>query len=258
MEKEPYKTIEELKDTLSDISSARKQVSDTVNAYIKTQEDIQKYINNLDGIERCLNKLVLLLQNNKTVIDQQSSTAVANFQTTCDKVVENTKSELSEVSDFFSEKLNSNLRVMSKHVETFDDTIKKAATLANNVEKLSNEVTNLMSSVKTLQQELSASQKEQDDVLKHIDENIQSLYEDNIQKIALVQKSIEQVKTMGDNIIGKLGNIQQTIRKSFETMASKINTTQENINKEIKINRYIEIAILVFICIFAFCQYLVG
>ncbi|WP_448780706.1 hypothetical protein [Bacteroides congonensis] len=254
MEKELYKTIEELKETLSDISSARKQVSDTVNAYIKTQEDIQEYINNLDGIECCLDKLVLLLQNNKTVIDQQSSTAVANLQTTCDKVVENTKSELSEASQIFSEKLNSNLRVMSKHVEAFDDAIKKTATLTNNVEKTSNEVVNLVSSVKTLQQELSASQKKQDAILAHINEGVQSLFEDNTKNVVLLQKSIGQVKTIGDNITRKLDNIQQT----FETITSKINTTQENIDKEVKNNRYIGIAILVFIIIFALCQYLVG
>ena len=39
-----FKTIEQLKETLTDISSARQQVTDTVTAYALTQKEIHSYI----------------------------------------------------------------------------------------------------------------------------------------------------------------------------------------------------------------------
>lgn len=258
MEKELYKTIEELKDTLSEVSSARKQVSETVNAYAKTQEDIQNYINKLDGVEHCLDELILLLQNNKTVINQQASTAITNLQATCDKVVENTRSKLSEASQLFSEELSSNLRVMSNHVEEFDKAIKKASTLTNEVEKMSNEVSNLSSSVKYLQQELSDSQKEQNNTLTHIDNDINSLAENCDRIITLEQEVLGGVKTTSNNIIGKVDDFQRKTEKSFGDLANNITLMQDSVNKKIRINRYIEIAILIFFVIFALYQIFAG
>lgn len=238
MENNLYKTIEEIKDTLSDISSARQQVNDTVTAYSKTQEHIQVYVNNLNAIENCLNQLVTLLQSNKTVIDQQSSVAIENFQSTCDKVVENTKSELSDISYKFSDRLNSDMKVMSKHIGIFNEATKKADTLTSSVEKTSDEVSKLVSSIKTLQQELFTSQKEQDNVLAHIHDDITS------------------VKEIGNTILGKINDTQKVFQKSFDDMANEIETTKEEINNEIKTNRNLAFVIIVFLLtIFAIIQY---
>lgn len=251
MEKELYETIEDFKDTLSEISSAREQVSNTVNAYAKTQECIQNYINKLEGVEHCLDELFLLLQNNKTVINQQASTAITNLQTTCDKVVEETRNKLSEASQLFSKELSSNLRVMSNYVEEFDKAIKKASALTNDVENMSNEVANLTSSINILQQELSTSQKEQNNILTHIDNGINSLAENNARIITLEQEVIGQVKTANNSIIGKLDDIQRKTEKSFGDMANNITLMQDSVNKNININRSFEIAILIFFVIFA-------
>lgn len=91
MNNDLYQTIEELKDTLANIDSARKQVSDTIAAYSETQNGIQNYVEKLDGIESGLKKLIFLLQNNKVIIEQQASSAVANLQTTCNIIAEKTK-----------------------------------------------------------------------------------------------------------------------------------------------------------------------
>ncbi|MDY5685712.1 MAG: hypothetical protein SPF40_05490 [Prevotella sp.] len=237
MENNLYKTIEDIKNALSDVSSARQQVSDTVASYSKTQEYIQDYVNNLNTIEDSLNQLVSLLQSNKTVINQQSSVAIENLKSTCNEVVENTKSELSDVSRNFSKKLNSDIKVMSKHIELFNDTIKKTDTLTSNVEKTSDEVSKLVLSIKALQQEIFTSQKEQDDVLAHIHGNIIS------------------IKELNNTILGKIGDNQKIILNSFTTMTNKIETTKEEINKKINTNRNLAFVIIVFLSILAMIQY---
>ena len=86
MNNDLYQTIEELKNTLVNIDSARKQVRDTVAAYSATQSGIQNYVDKLHDIENALKQLVALLQNNKVIIEQQVSSAIVNLQTTCTEI----------------------------------------------------------------------------------------------------------------------------------------------------------------------------
>lgn len=60
---ELFKTIEQLKKTLSDVSSARQQVTDTVNAYEKTSIEIKLYADNLKAIEESVKSLTASLQS---------------------------------------------------------------------------------------------------------------------------------------------------------------------------------------------------
>ena len=76
---ELFKTIEQLKETLAEISSARQQVSDTVSAYAQTQTEIHSYAKHLMEIENVLSKLISLLQNNEVTIEQQSSSVISNL-----------------------------------------------------------------------------------------------------------------------------------------------------------------------------------
>lgn len=78
---ELFQSIEHLKETLSDVASAREQVSETVKAYSQTQKEIRLYIDNLNKIEVAISSLITLFQNNKVVVDQQSTNAVNNLKT---------------------------------------------------------------------------------------------------------------------------------------------------------------------------------
>lgn len=112
-----YQTIEELKNTLENIDSARKQVSDTVAAYSATQSGIQDYVDKLCGIESALKQLVALLQNNKVIIEQQASSAIANLQTTCTEITAKISEEQEATALSFSERLNSKIQEIDRQVE---------------------------------------------------------------------------------------------------------------------------------------------
>lgn len=250
-----YQTIEELKNTLENIDSARKQVSDTVAAYSATQSGIQDYVDKLCGIESALKQLVALLQNNKVIIEQQASSAIANLQTTCTEITAKISEEQEATALSFSERLNSKIQEIDRHVSTFDNSVKRAESLAKNIKEISDNVANVVQTVKVIRQELSFSQNEQDVVLGRIDGNVSSLMSscsesakvlnDEINsKAKILRNVLGQLKDSNENIIQKLANNQHTIQRSLDDLKNEISESKAEIEKQAKINRNIGFATL--------------
>ena len=173
---ELFKTIEQLKETLIGISSARQQVSETVAAYAQTQEKVHSYAENLIGIEHALSKLITLLQNNKVVIGQQSIAAISNMESSCDTLLDRTKAELSATSRMFAEHITANLDIMTNEAEKFGNTIKDTCCqFTGKVEVISDDVVKLLSLITALQQELSSSQAAQDKMIDNINNGMLEL-----------------------------------------------------------------------------------
>lgn len=202
MNNDLYQTIEELKNTLVNIDSARKQVSDTVAAYSATQSGIQNYVDKLHDIENALKQLVALLQNNKVIIEQQVSSAIVNLQTTCTEITTRIQKGQEAMSLSFSEKLSSRIQEIDRQVSVFDNSIKRAESLTKNIKDTSDNVANVVQTIKVMRQELSSSQKEQDVVLSRIEGNVSSL----------MASCSESVKALNDEINSKATNLQKRPR----------------------------------------------
>lgn len=266
MNNDLYQTIEELKDTLANIDSARKQVSDTVAAYSATQSRIQDYVDKLCGIENALKKLVALLQNNKVIIEQQASSAITNLQTTCTEITTKIQKGQEAMSLSFSEKLNSRIQEIDRQVSAFDNSVKQAESLAKNIKETSDNVANVVQTIKVIRQELSSSQKEQDVVLARIEGNVSSLMtscsesakalNDEINsKATILQNDLGQLKDSNENIIQKLANNQHTILESLDNLKNEISESEAEIEKQAEINRNIgfaTLALLLFLLILHF------
>lgn len=255
MNNDLYQTIEELKNTLANIDSARKQVSDTVAAYSATQSGMQDYVDKLCYIENALKQLVSLLQNNKVIIEQQASSAIANLQTTCNEITTRIQKEQEAMSLSFSEKLNSRIQEIDRQVSTFDYFVKRAESLAKNIKETSDNVANVVQTIKVIRQELSSSQKEQDVVLDRIEGNVSSLMASCSEstkalnneinsKATILQNDLGQLKDSNENIIQKLANNQHTILKSLDNLKNEISESKAEIEKQAKINRNIGFATL--------------
>lgn len=262
-----YQTIEELKNTLENIDSARKQVSDTVAAYSATQSGIQDYVDKLCGIESALKQLVALLQNNKVIIEQQASSAIANLQTTCTEITAKISEEQEATALSFSERLNSKIQEIDRHVSTFDNSVKRAESLAKNIKEISDNVANVVQTVKVIRQELSFSQNEQDVVLGRIDGNVSSLMSscsesakvlnDEINsKAKILRNVLGQLKDSNENIIQKLANNQHTIQRSLDDLKNEIFESKAEIEKRAKTNRNIGFATLALLVLLVFLHFI--
>ena len=262
-----YQTIEELKNTLENIDSARKQVSDTVAAYSATQSGIQDYVDKLCGIESALKQLVALLQNNKVIIEQQASSAIANLQTTCTEITAKISEEQEATALSFSERLNSKIQEIDRQVSTFDNSVKRAESLAKNIKEISDNVANVVQTVKVIRQELSFSQNEQDVVLGRIDGNVSSLMSscsesakvlnDEINsKAKILRNDLGQLKDSNENIIQKLANNQHTIQRSLDDLKNEISESKAEIEKQAKINRNIGFATLALLVLLVFLHFI--
>lgn len=244
MNNDLYQTIEELKNTLVNIDSARKQVSDTVAAYSATQSGIQNYVDKLHDIENALKQLLALLQNNKVIIEQQVSSAIVNLQTTCTEITTRIQKGQEAMSLSFSEKLSSRIQEIDRQVSVFDNSIKRAESLAKNIKDTSDNVANVVQTIKVMRQELSSSQKEQDVVLSRIEGNVSSLMascsesvkalNDEINsKATNLRNDLGQLKDSNENIIQKLANNQHTVLRSLDNLKMRFpNPRQRLKNKQ--------------------------
>lgn len=258
-----YQTIEELKNTLENIDSARKQVSDTVAAYSATQSGIQDYVDKLCGIESALKQLVALLQNNKVIIEQQASSAIANLQTTCTEITAKISEEQEATALSFSERLNSKIQEIDRQVSTFDNSVKRAESLAKNIKEISDNVANVVQTVKVIRQELSFSQNEQDVVLGRIDGNVSSLMSSCSEsakvlnsKAKILRNVLGQLKDSNENIIQKLANNQHTILRSLDDLKNEISESKAEIEKRAKTNRNIGFATLALLVLLVFLHFI--
>ncbi len=256
MDNELYLTLENLKDTLSEISSAREQVTNTVNAYAKTQKNVQGYIDKLDGVEHCLEKIITLLQNNKAIIDKQSIIASTNLKSTCDKVIESINAKLTDVTKSFSQQLQSNLNIMSQDIKVFDNTIKEAGTFINSIETILNSIAQIEASVNVLQQEFSSSQKEHRQTLGHIDQAIQSLTDENLINHTATHNKLDRIKELNDYNTRLLGNIKSNLEQTSNDIKSEIYSATEDVRGEIMTNRYIGLIALILLIIMAVSQWI--
>ncbi len=256
MDNELYLTLENLKDTLSEISSAREQVTNTVNAYAKTQKNIQGYIDKLDGVEHCLEKIITLLQNNKAIIDKQSIIASANLKSTCDKVIESINAKLTDVTKSFSQQLQSNLNIMSHDIEVFDNTIKEAGTFINSIETILNSIAQIEASVNVIQQEFSSSLKGHGKALDHIDQAIQSLTDESLSNHTATHNKLDRIKELNDYNTRLLGNVKSKLEQTSNDIKSKIDSATESVSSEIMTNRYIGLIALILIIIMAISQWI--
>lgn len=269
---ELFKTIERLKETLTEISSARQQVTETVDAYAQTRSKIQSYTDSLRGIEDVINQLVTLLQNRKETLEQQSSASVLALETSCNVVANATKEKLTSASQKFSSDTLSNINLMTKQIDRFAQAVKEARELTDKVDATSNEVSRLVSSIEVLQQKLVSSQDAQDRVIDKISQtqdnevgslqtlsntadnittsisslnNILTQHGDHMQSLAAKSDSIAaDIARVNQQCAG----IQDTVNTSKAKVLSSIDEvkgSQQNLQKEIRYNRYISIVLLI-------------
>lgn len=155
---ELFKTIEQLKETLTEVSSARQQVSDTVSAYAQIQAEIRSYTENLIGMENALSGLIALLQNQKADIEEQSESAVSKIRTSCDGILEQMKAELSATSQKFAENTATHTNAIDRQIGKLSHMTENISQIADEVKTISAETLKLVSQTTALQKDLAYAQ----------------------------------------------------------------------------------------------------
>ena len=277
---ELFQTIEQLKDTLSDVASARQQVEDVISAYTHTNAEINSYIENFERIEVAISAVIELLSNNKTAIEQQLSSVVDEFKQSCTSIVGDIKKELAISTKQFDVEANRNIVNIAKQIKSLETVVDNATKLTSIAEIISNSTNKIVDSIK---QELNTSQKIQDDAIKHIGDTQMSVLHqvqssktllDNITQSLLEQEkllvaqgqnldihsnstrqaldvlstSTIQIKNLCDNIKSSISHTQQAI----ESLKKVVEDNSVRISKENKINRWLLVLCFIILIIIHF------
>lgn len=217
---ELFKTIEQLKKTLSDVSSARQQVNDTVNAYEKTSIEIKLYADNLKAIEESVKSLTASLQSCKGTLKNQSSSTVEALKTSCDALVETTGEKLAGATARFSNDASLSIDAMQKQVDKFTDVISEARKLSAKVEATSGEALRRATEVEKMQKELVSSQNAQKDIISQIN-RVQSNTNAALQSVNTTSSGMVATLTNMVNVLAQHGDaLQALIDKSDALIAS--------------------------------------
>ena len=277
---ELFQTIEQLKNTLSDVASARQQVEDVISAYTHTNAEINSYIENFERIEVAISAVIELLSNNKTAIEQQLSSVVDEFKQSCTSIIGDIKKELAISTKQFDVEANRNIVNIAKQIKSLETVVDNATKLTSIAEIISNSTNKIVDSIK---QELNTSQKIQDDAIKHIGDTQMSVLHqvqssktllDNITQSLLEQEkllvaqgqnldihsnstrqaldvlstSTIQIKNLCDNIKSSISHTQQAI----ESLKKVVEDNSVRISKENKINRWLLVLCFIILIIIHF------
>ena len=236
---ELFQVIEQLKNTLSDVASARQQVEDVISAYTHTNTEINFYIENFERIEVGISAVIELLSNNKAAIEQQATAIVSEFKKSCTSIVEDIKKELTASVGQFDVEVNRNIVTITMQIKSLETVVDNAAKLASITEIISDSTNKTVDSVNTIKQELNASQKIQNDAIKHIGDTLMSvLYQvqssstllDNITKSLIEQE--KQLVVQRQNLDAYSNFAKQAINTLLAD-TNKIGTLCDNVKTSI-------------------------
>lgn len=236
---ELFQVIEQLKNTLSDVASARQQVEDVISAYTHTNTEINFYIENFERIEVGISAVIELLSNNKAAIEQQATAIVSEFKKSCTSIVEDIKKELTASVGQFDVEVNRNIVNITMQIKSLETVVDNAAKLASITKIISDSTNKTVDSVNTIKQELNASQKIQNDAIKHIGDTLMSvLYQvqssstllDNITKSLIEQE--KQLVVQRQNLDAYSNFAKQAINTLLAD-TNKIGTLCDNVKTSI-------------------------
>ena len=268
---ELFQTIEQLKNTLSDVASARQQVEDVISAYTHTNTEINFYIENFERIEVAISAVIELLSNNKTAIEQQLISIVGDFKQSCTSIIGDIKKELTTSTKQFDIETNQNIVHMTKQIKSLETVVNNAVKLTSIAEIISDNTNKIVDSVKAVNQELNTSQKIQDEAIKNIGNTqisvLNHAQSSEQEKLLIAQResldihsnSVRQVlDTLSANTtkIGALcDNIKTSISHTQQAIDSLKITIEDNyvhMSKENKINRLLLILCFIILIIIHF------
>lgn len=280
---ELFQTIEQLKNTLSDVASARQQVEDVISAYTNTNTEINSYIENFERIEVAISAVIELLSNSKTAIEQQATSVVSKFKQSCTSIIGDINKKLTASSKQFGVETSRNIANMTRQIESLEAAVNNATKLTSIAEIISASTNNIVDSVNTIKQELNASQKIQDEAIKNIG-NIQmsvlhqvqvsSTLLDNIAKSLLEQEKLlvaqgqnldihsnsarqaldtlsantTKIEALCDNIKSSISHTQHAI----DSLKKVVEDNSARISKENKMNRWLLILCFIILVIIHF------
>ena len=234
-----FQTIEQLKNTLSDVASARQQVEDVISAYTHTNTEINSYIENFERIEVLISAVIESLSNNKIAIEQQLISVVGDFKQSCTSIVGDIKQKLAASTKQFDAEASRNIVNMTKQIKSLETVVDNAAQLTSIVKIVSDSTNKIVDSVNAVKQELNAFQKIQDEAVKNIGNTqisvlnhvqLSSTLMDNINKSLLEQEKL--LVTQRESLDIHSNSVRQAL-DALSANTTKIGTLCDNIKTSI-------------------------
>jgi len=245
--------LDSLKQNLAEIQSAREQVETTVAASDRLQNVVSGYVTAISKLQDDVKKWQDEIKNYQQAKITDVEGSISHLKSSCDSAVSAFDKDVQKASASFSDDANKTLSAFTKENEKFAEQIAQLNTLHNSIKQAASEIESIKGVLDALSTDLKESQKSQDVALDKINQKatnlpnaIQQAADNNVQKLNELHSAlISRI----DIIDGKENVIKDKLEQSVEKISTEIQSSRDNVTKNIQINRWILIAGIVILVI---------
>lgn len=267
---ELFQTIEQLKTTLSEISSAREQVEKTV----KSSSDLLKVVEDYVASVRTLCVGLITMEDSwgdfGNDLRERYEKAISKLITSCSEIITAFRTDVVKIATEFKTQTEGTLSKFEEQNNTLSEKIKELGVLRDEIKTAIAVIAPIKESLAQLSKDLKESQEKQDVVLDDINQKVKDIpvtikgYTDKIvEKIDAVcqelktlldstSTKIDLLNEKADNLKNATAQILSAVQSSSETLTNAIISSKEETAKSININRWI---IIIGIIILSILQY---
>ena len=254
---ELFQTIEQLKSTLSEISSAREQVEKTVKSSTDLQKVVEDYVASVKTLCVGLNAWNDSLGDFGNDLRERYEKAISKLITSCSEIITTFHTDVGKIATVFKTQTEDTISKFEKQNNTLSDKVKELGVLRDEIKTAIAEIAPIKESLSQLSKELKESQKEQDIVLddirqkatnipatikgytdaiveklETINQGLKTILENTNTKIDLLNEKADYLKSVSSQILSVL-------QSSTTSITSAIATSKKETAKSITINRWI-------------------
>lgn len=254
---ELFQTIEQLKSTLSEISSAREQVEKTVKSSTDLQKVVEDYVASVRTFCVGLKAWNDSLGDFGNDLRERYEKAISKLITSCSEIITTFHTDVTSIATEFKTQTESTLSQFVEQNKKLEDFVLKLNTLHDEIQKAIAEITPIKEKLNQISKDLNDSQKKQDVVLGDIKQkvteipNIAKGHADSIiGKVDVAKQELktilDEINTNVDSLNENADNIQTTtaqilsaVQSSTDTISKEISSSKDETAKSININRWI-------------------
>lgn len=227
---ELFQALENLKQTLSEINSAKDQVDSIIKSFGGVQTTMTKYSNSLKPISAQLNEIISSIVDKQETLSVQTSSIldsvssalsnnVVQLTQTCDLIKSSFENQTKKISVDFKKTIQDEIDKLNVQNDKLGASIVEISNVGENIKVAKSKIEEVALCVLDLKKEITLSQKSQD------------------VEISKISKKIDD----SDNITNaKLLEISNNVSHNYVDLISQINIISTSINKVIQDNSNIK------------------
>ncbi len=258
---ELFKTIEQLKDTLSGVDSAQQQVVQVTSAYDGLRNKVDNFVATLSKLISQFDSLRNSLLSERTDNLSKYKSALDSMKQSCDDLISDFSGNCENIAFNFKQKASQFINDAQVETANLRTEITRLENLEAKFTAATESVKGVRTQLESISKELSDSQKAQDEGIATIKGKLNEFFEKSKTDVSAINNSLTSISSKLGEISQSISDHNSSIQDNLRTLADKIasiedilNTNHQALLKESKTNRTLFLVGIAIVAILAIIQ----